>query len=199
MKINSKNIILLTSLAGALALLGCNKSTDASQPNVPNNSPGLYVDDSVITAKVKAALIGDSAVAASEISVTTNSGVVTLSGQVDNADQKAAAVKDAASASGVKDITNNLTIKSPAPEASQPSVPNNSPGLYVDDSVITAKVKAALLGDSAVVSSEISVTTNSGVVTLSGQVDTSDQKAAAVKDAAGVSGVKDVTDTLTTK
>jgi hyperosmotically inducible protein len=113
MKINPKNILPLAFLAGAFAFFGCNKSdtTGASQPSVPNNSPALYVDDSVITAKVKAALAADSAVKSSEISVTTNSGVVTLSGQVDDSDQKSAAVKDAAGVSGVKDVTDNLTTK----------------------------------------------------------------------------------------
>jgi hyperosmotically inducible protein len=111
MKTNPKTLAALLAAAAALALAGCDKTdTDTSNPPAaPNNSPGQYVDDTAITAKVKAALAGDSAVKSSDISVTTNSAVVTLSGQVANSDQKSAAVKDAAGVSGVKDVTNNLT------------------------------------------------------------------------------------------
>jgi hyperosmotically inducible protein len=107
MKTATQKILPLLLAAGALALAGCSKNS--TDPVAPNNSPGQFVDDTAITAKVKAALAGDSAVKSSEISVTTNSGVVTLSGQVDNSDQKSAAVKDAGAVSGVKDVTNNLT------------------------------------------------------------------------------------------
>jgi hyperosmotically inducible protein len=111
MKTNPKTIACVLAAISGLALAGCDKSeTDsAPPPAAPNNSPGQYVDDTALTAKVKAALAGDSAVKSSDISVTTNSAVVTLSGQVPNSDQKAVAVKDAASVAGVKDVTNNLT------------------------------------------------------------------------------------------
>ena len=110
MNISSQKILPLLFASGALMLAACSKNTSApDQASVPNNSPGQYIDDTAITAKVKAALAGDNLVKSFNISVTTNSGVVTLSGRVDNSDQKSAAVKDASSVSGVKDVTNNLT------------------------------------------------------------------------------------------
>jgi hyperosmotically inducible protein len=76
---------------------------------------------------------------------------------------------------------------------------SDSTGQYVDDTAITAKVKAALLGDPVVKSFEIKVETTKGVVQLSGFVDTSVQKSAAEKDASAVSGVSRVVDSLILK
>jgi len=72
-------------------------------------------------------------------------------------------------------------------------------GEYVDDAVITTKVKSALLGDDAVKSFAVSVETVKGVVQLSGFVNTSDQRSAAGKDAAAVKGVKTVKNDLIVK
>ena len=56
-----------------------------------NESTGEYIDDSVLTAKVKTALIESSDTKAHQINVETNHGVVQLSGFVDNAAAKSAA------------------------------------------------------------------------------------------------------------
>jgi len=97
----------LIALTGAVALgglAGC-ASTATS------DSTGQYVDDTVITTKVKNALLGDGAVKSTEISVQTVKGVVQLSGFVDSSDQKSAAGKDASAIAGVKDVHNNLIVK----------------------------------------------------------------------------------------
>ena len=75
----------------------------------------------------------------------------------------------------------------------------DSTGEYVDDSVITSRVKSALLGDEAVKSFAVSVETVKRVVQLSGFVNTSDQKAAAGRDAAGVAHVRSVQNDLIVK
>lgn len=76
---------------------------------------------------------------------------------------------------------------------------SESTGQYVDDSVITTKVKSALLADDAVKSFAVSVETVKGVVQLSGFVDTSAQKSEAGHDATTVAGVKDVRNSLIVK
>ena len=65
-------------------------------------------------------------------------------------------------------------------------------GKYVDDSVITSKVKAALLKDRALSALAVSVETRSGTVILSGFVDNQDQARRATQIAAGVQGVVEV-------
>src|SRR5262245_37920846 len=64
-----------------------------------------------------------------------------------------------------------------------------APGEVIDDSLLTAKVKAALIEDPATKAGQINVETYRGVVQLGGFVDTADSKARATQVASGVSGV----------
>lgn len=72
---------------------------------------GAYIDDSVITAKVKSALVGDKQVSAMKITVTTKNGVVTLKGAVPSAEVGQHALQLAAGVDGVKDVKSELTVK----------------------------------------------------------------------------------------
>jgi osmotically-inducible protein OsmY len=65
-------------------------------------------------------------------------------------------------------------------------------GEYVDDSVITTKVKAAILHEPSLSSAEINVETFKGEVQLSGFVNSSADIAKAVEVASGIDGVKSV-------
>ena len=65
-------------------------------------------------------------------------------------------------------------------------------GQYVDDTVITTKVKAAILEEPGLKSSEINVETFKGVVQLSGFVSSSADISTATKVAHGVAGVTSV-------
>jgi hyperosmotically inducible protein len=105
MKNKLLRLLPLLSVAGAVAALsGCAGSPTAE-------STGENIDDTAITAKVKAALFNDDLVKSHEISVTTLKGTVQLSGFVDNSDQKAAAERDAKAVPGVKQVQDNLTTK----------------------------------------------------------------------------------------
>jgi len=73
---------------------------------------GRYVDDSVITTKIKAELLKDSLIKGLKVSVETYHGTVQLSGFVDNERQAAKAAEVAASVTGVKSVINNLIVKS---------------------------------------------------------------------------------------
>lgn len=74
-----------------------------------------------------------------------------------------------------------------------------TPGQYVDDTAITSKVKADILGDSTLKVLQINVETMQGVVQLSGFVDSTKSEAKAVDIARKVNGVKSVKDTLIVK
>ena len=67
-----------------------------------------------------------------------------------------------------------------------------STGEYVDDSVITTKVKAAIFNEPTLKSAEINVETFKGVVQLSGFVSTQANIYKAVEVARGVNGVTNV-------
>ena len=72
---------------------------------------GEYVDDSVITAKVKAAILNDPALKVSEIHVETFKGVVQLSGLVRSQTDIDKAVQVARGVAGVKSVKNDMRIK----------------------------------------------------------------------------------------
>lgn len=67
-----------------------------------------------------------------------------------------------------------------------------STGQYLDDSVITTRVKAAILDEPTLKSAEINVETFKGVVQLSGFVSSQASVTKAIEVARGVGGVKSV-------
>jgi osmotically-inducible protein OsmY len=74
-------------------------------------STGGYVDDSVITTKVKADLVNDPATKARDINVETFKGVVQLSGFVNTGQEKDRAGEIARNVKGVVDVKNNIVVK----------------------------------------------------------------------------------------
>jgi osmotically-inducible protein OsmY len=71
-------------------------------------STGEYIDDSVITTKVKALLAADDFLKSFQISVETFKGTVQLSGVVGSQNAIDKAVQIARSVSGVKSVKNSL-------------------------------------------------------------------------------------------
>jgi len=72
---------------------------------------GEYVDDSVITTKVKAAIFNEPGLKVSEVQVETFKGVVQLSGFVSSRDDIKGAVRVASAVNGVKSVTNDMQLK----------------------------------------------------------------------------------------
>ncbi len=79
-------------------------------------TPGQYLDDKVITAKVKAAIVEDPGVKALQIKVESYEGVVQLSGFVDSPEQISRAGEIAKGVEGVKSVKNDLIVR---PQKSQ--------------------------------------------------------------------------------
>lgn len=96
---------------GFVAVLSTGLMTAACVSTRTQQAPGEYVDDSVLTTKVKAALLDDSATKARQINVETYRGVVQLSGFVDSSDERNAATRVARSVSGVEEVRNDLELK----------------------------------------------------------------------------------------
>ena len=171
----------LTAIVGVLAVASACSATRTQQ------SAGEVIDDSVLTSKVKVALIDDPTTKAGQINVETYRGVVQLGGFVDNAQQKAQATKVARSVTGVKEVRNDLLIS---------TKPHATTGQDVDDSMLTTSVKAKLMDDSTTKAYEINVGTQKGVVQLTGFVDSTAMKARAGELARSVDGVRDVRNDL---
>lgn len=72
---------------------------------------GEYVDDVVITTKVKAAILNEPSLKSTEINVETFKGVVQLSGFVSSSAAESKAVEVTRNVKGVKSIKNDMRIK----------------------------------------------------------------------------------------
>jgi hyperosmotically inducible protein len=178
----SKGFINAVMIVVTLAMVAC-ASTRTQK------SAGEQVDDSVTTGRVKAALIADPVTKAHQIDVETFKGTVQLNGFVDTAASKQRATEVAKSTRGVHEVHNNLTVKTADRETEQ----------VVDDSVITAKVKAALAGDPRTKAHQVNVETHEGAVQLSGFVDSAEAKSTAGELARSVAQVRSVDNQLDVK
>lgn len=95
---------LLFSGVGLMTVSGCAATSTQS-------GTGEYIDDSVITAKVKAAILKDDELKVTEINVETFKGVVQLSGFVSSQSDINHAVSVARGVAGVKDVKNDMRVK----------------------------------------------------------------------------------------
>jgi osmotically-inducible protein OsmY len=82
----------------------------AACQSASSRSAGTVVDDSAITASVKAKLVADKPANLTRVDVDTNRGTVYLKGSVETAEQKARAEQLAWQANGVKTVVNNLQV-----------------------------------------------------------------------------------------
>ncbi|MBI2306350.1 MAG: BON domain-containing protein [Rhodocyclales bacterium] len=79
--------------------------------NATRESTGEYIDDSVITTKVKAKFFDNPQVRATAISVETHKGVVQLSGFAASETERSRAVELARTVPGVKSVHNDIILK----------------------------------------------------------------------------------------
>ena len=101
-----KHSVVTLALAGLLAVTAAGCAVTRDQSTV-----GEYVDDSVITTRVKTKFAEDSQVSAMSISVETLKGVVQLSGFARNSTERSRAGELARATSGVKGIVNNIVVR----------------------------------------------------------------------------------------
>ncbi|MEQ1557467.1 MAG: BON domain-containing protein [Methyloglobulus sp.] len=97
-------ILLLLSFSCVSTIVGC-------AGGKTYESTGEYFDDSVITSKVKASIVGDSKLKLLQISVETFKSVVQLSGFVNSTEAANRAVDLARRVKGVKQVNNSLIVK----------------------------------------------------------------------------------------
>jgi len=126
-------LVVAACLSAGLGLVGCEKEggaeeagrkmdqtaermgnqLDATQASMDEKAErgGNYLEDAAITAKIKAEILGESALKVLQIDVTTTDGVVTLSGTVDSQLSLERAAEVARNNQGVKSVENNLIVK----------------------------------------------------------------------------------------
>ncbi len=92
-------------VAGVLATFGMLANA------ADKHTAGEVLDDTLITTKVKAALVADPATKAYQISVDTYKGKVKLSGFVDNAEAESRAIEVARGVEGTADVEDALEVR----------------------------------------------------------------------------------------
>ena len=99
-----KTLTTLLSTVLVMVTLGCASTRT-------HEGTGEYVDDSVITTKVKSAIFNEPGLKSSEINVETFKGNVQLSGFVSSRDDMKDAVRVAMAVSGVKAVSDEMQLK----------------------------------------------------------------------------------------
>jgi len=183
--------ILTTTFAAVLTLsvVACSKTVDTIDTPSPSITLGTSVDDSVITTRVRSALLDNSDIKSFDIKVETRKGEVMLSGFVANQAQVDHAVGIARATEGVTGVDNKLALKEGVATV----------GNQIDDGVVTTKVKSALLAETSIQSTDIMVVTRKGEVQLSGFVNNQAQIDRALAVTSAVEGVSKVGNDMSIK
>ncbi len=139
-KISNRNKLSGSLMAiGVVFILGMGtavaENNDASPPQPHSDGVVATIDDTAITAKVKAKLMNDHRLKKSDISVMTTNGVVTLEGTATTTKAKSEAERVAKSVEGVKSVDNNLKVPGDNKYVAKAE-------RAVSDSWITTKVKS---------------------------------------------------------
>jgi osmotically-inducible protein OsmY len=104
MKHRKTAALLLAACMASTTMVGCS-STPTQQ------SAGQAVDDGVVTAKVKAALVADPVTKAHQINVETFKGTVQLSGFVETDEARARALQLARDVEGVRKVKDAMEVR----------------------------------------------------------------------------------------
>jgi osmotically-inducible protein OsmY len=104
MKNITRKFATLVGILFVAITLGC--ASTAKQEGT-----GEYVDDTVITTKVKAAILNEPTLKSAEINVETFKGVVQLSGFVTSQAAENKAIEVARTVGGVKSVKNDMRLK----------------------------------------------------------------------------------------
>lgn len=181
--------VMLTSAVATGSVYAETTTMDKAQASAESagNKVGNFMDDSTITAKVKAALLDNESIKSTDISVKTDKKVVTVSGFVQSQAQAEAAVAAAKTVEGVASVSDKLHVR----DSKESSIKG-----YAGDTATTSEVKAKLLADDIVPSRNVKVETTDGVVQLSGTVESQAQSERAESVAKAVEGVKSVKNDL---
>jgi hyperosmotically inducible protein len=166
-------VVVAGSLVGVglLALAGCASSMTTKETRH---------SDSGITSVIQASLEANDKVKAREVEVQTREGTVYLTGVVDTEEARREAARVAWRTEGVRGVVNDLTVG------------ERTVGSWIDDVMISSKVKSKLIANSDIKAGDIDVGSSQGVVTLIGRVSSEKIKSEAESIARGTKGVKEV-------
>ena len=193
-QLNSYLLAIVLATSATAIVSGCTRQEAVAPAVAPAAAPatttvGTDIDDTVVTTRVRSALLANEDVKGMDIKAETRKGVVLLSGFVNNQSQVERAIMVVRTVEGVKGVENGMTLKE-----GKVTVGNT-----VDDGIMTSRVKSALISEPTIKSLDISVVTRKGEVQLSGFVDNQAQIDKAIMVARSVEGVKGLANELSIK
>jgi hyperosmotically inducible periplasmic protein len=103
--------VLLLGAALSLLAAGCGNRQEETPVAAATTTVGTEIDDTVVTAKVKSALLADADIKSFDLKVETRKGAVQLSGFVDNQSQIDQAIDLTRKVEGVANVGNEMSIK----------------------------------------------------------------------------------------
>lgn len=142
---------------------------------------GESLDDAATTAFIKGRLLAVSAERFGEVDIKVADGLVLLSGRVNAPEDRVEAEGIAWEPSGTLDVANEVRIEPPGGFVAN-----------VADEVISARVRARLIGSATVKSINFNVETYNGVVYLMGIARSAEELRRAAEEASVVGGVQQV-------
>jgi osmotically-inducible protein OsmY len=104
----TRTLRTLASIAAGIALIGV---ASGCASTATHEGTGQYVDDTVITGKVKTAIFNEPSLKSAEINVETFKGVVQLSGFVSSAENQKLAMDVARKVPGVASVKDDMRLK----------------------------------------------------------------------------------------
>jgi hyperosmotically inducible periplasmic protein len=147
-------------------------------------APATQHADSGITSVIEASLDANDGVKGRQVEISTREGIVYLTGVVDTEEARREAGRVAWRTEGVTGVINELTVG------------ERTVGSWVDDVMISSKVKSKLIGNSLIKAGDIDVSSSQGVVTLIGRVGSQTIKTDAERVARDTKGVTEVNNEL---
>lgn len=111
MKIHPTALLQGLALACAMSILTTGPVNGQENARAPGTTLGNEIDDSVVTTRVKSALLADPGIKSFDIGVVTRKGEVQLSGYVDDRAQINRAIDVAQAVEGVQSVGNEMSVK----------------------------------------------------------------------------------------
>ncbi len=180
-------ILSASCAAGCVPLIAGGAATGAV---MASQDRGLEqgVNDNEIAVEINRKLAEKDGKLFARVSTQITNGRVVLIGSVDNPEDRIAATKVAWSVGGVKEVIDQIEVGKPLSFSERTS-----------DTVITTKLRAAIIGDSKVSSINYSIETLRGTIYLMGIAQDRAELDRVIGYARGISGVRNVVSNVAVK
>lgn len=182
-RISIRQVSFIFGLLSLSGFISCH--SEASVTYVPPTVQQInhYLDDSIVTARVKSFLLAKPQLAIDDLSLTTSQGIVQISGYIASQANRRQVTKWVRHLDGVRGVKNQLQIQAPAPLNLK---------RYVSDVAITGEIRGRLMASENSNIRQVEVTTRQGRVYLSGNLRNRQQQHQVLQVVKQVAGVEKI-------